>query len=142
MDRWLVKFLDETLEDRTDIPDTLPDSVRMSVLSVPLPGILAEKLPSPSPAPQTSPLPPYCFVTYTDSQWRLRGGWGARDTCTVRQCHGGGAACQVELFNRDLIPLQAVRAVGQLNAEGRLVAVWTVREHGYDGRKQEAKGET
>lgn len=138
MSKWLAKFLDETLEDRTDIPDTLPDSARMSVLSVPLSGILAEKLPSLPPAPAAPPLPPYCFVTYIDSQWRLRGGWDERNACTVRQCHGGGAACQVELSNGDFIPLQAVRAVGQLNAEGRLVAAWEVRDHGYNGRKQEA----
>ena len=138
MNRWLAKFLDEGLEDRTDITDTKHDSAIMSVLSVPLSGILVEKLPSLPPAPAAPPLPPYCFVTYIDSQWQLRGGWDERNACTVRQCHGDGAACQVELTNGDLIPLRAVRAVGQLNAEGRLVAAWVVQDHGYDGRKQEA----
>ena len=133
MNRWLAKFLDEGLEDRTDITDTKHHSALMSVLSVPLSGILAEELPSPPPAPPAPPLPLYCFVTYIDSSGRLCGGWDERNACTVRQCHGSGAACQVELSNRDFIPLQAVRAVGQLNAEGRLVAVWTVRDHGYDG---------
>lgn len=83
--------------------------------------------------PSTSPLPPYCFVTYIDTQGRLRGGWDERATCTVKQSHGVGANCQVELANGVRIPLRAVRAVGHLNAAGRLVGAWTVREHGYDG---------
>lgn len=132
MGKWLTKFLDETPEDQTDIPDTLGDSGRMSALSVPLPATQARNF-HPFIAPSASPLPAYCFVAYTDTQGRLRGGWDERSTCTVIQCHGVGARCQVELSNGDRIPLRAVRSVGQLNAEGSLVSAWTVREHGYDG---------
>lgn len=49
------------------------------------------------------------------------------------QYHGVGADSPVELSNGSLISLQAVRAVGKLNAEGRLIGAWAVREHGYDG---------
>ncbi len=87
------------------------------------------------PDPPASPLPPYSYVTYTDHQGRLRGGWEERATCTVRQCHGVGASCRVELSNGDMIPLQAVRAVGLLNAEGRFIRAWEVRRHGLDGMK-------
>lgn len=137
MNNWLTKFLDETREDRTDIPDTLPDFGRTSVLSVPLSDILAEKLPAPSVAtPATPVLSTRCFVTYLDSTGRLCGGWDERSACMVRQCHGLGSACQVELSSGVMISLRAVRAVGQLNDEGRLLAAWTVREHGYDGIAQ------
>lgn len=88
-----------------------------------------------APDPPPSPLPLPCFVTFTDSQGRLRGGWEERATCMVKQCHGVGAHCQAELVNGDKIPLRAVRAVGQLNAEGRLIGAWSVRDHGYDGQK-------
>lgn len=87
------------------------------------------------PDPPASPLPPYSYVTYTDHQGRLRGGWEERATCTVRQCHGVGASCRVELSNGDMISLQAVRAVGQLNAEGRFIRAWEVRRHGLDGMR-------
>lgn len=85
------------------------------------------------PDPPASPLPLHCFVTYTDSQGRLCGGWDERNACTVKQCHGVGPDCRVELAKGGMIPLRAVRAVGSLNAEGRLIAAWSVREHGYDG---------
>lgn len=133
MDKWLAKFLDDSLEDRTDIPDTLPNSVSMSVLSVPVSGIPAKKIFSPTVDSPASPLPAHCFVTYSDTQGRLCGGWDERNACTVKQCHGVGADCQIRLSDGHTIPLRAVRAVGQLNTEGRLIAVWTVREHGYDG---------
>lgn len=76
--------------------------------------------------PPSSPLPLPCFVTFSDSHGRVRGGWDERATCAVRQCHGIGAGCQVELANGDRIPLRAVRAIGELNADGRLVSAWSV----------------
>lgn len=133
MNRWLTKFLDETLEDQTDITDTKPGSAQMSGLSVPLSGILAEKIPSPPVAQPAPVLPARSFVTYLDSTGRLCGGWEEWNTCTVRHCLGVGDDCQVELSSGGMISLRAVRAVGQLNAEGRQMAAWTVREHGYDG---------
>lgn len=132
MGKWLTRFLDETPEDQTDIPDTLADSGRISALSVPLPATQTRDF-HPWIAPSASPLPAYCFVAYADSTGKLRGGWEERSSCTVKQCHGLGAACQVELSNGDMIPLRAVRSVGQLNSEGRLVSAWTVKDHGYDG---------
>jgi hypothetical protein len=80
-----------------------------------------------------SPLPSHCFVTYTDSQGRLRGGWDEQATSTVRGCHGMGQGCEVELSDGRRIPLRSIRAVGQTNENGRLMAAWTVRVHGYDG---------
>lgn len=107
------------------------------VLPGPAPSIQPENSSSPVDAPP-SPLPPHCFATYTDSTGRLRGGWDERTACTVKQCLGVGADCKVELSNGATIPLRAIRAVGQLSAEGRLIAAWTVREHGYNGDNGEA----
>lgn len=132
MGKWLAQFLDEIPGNQTDKTDILPDSGSVSGMSVPLSAIPAEKSSSLG-APPASPLPAYCFVAYTDSLGKLRGGWEERPASTVKQCHGVGAACQVELSNGNKIPLQAVRAVGQLNAEGRLIGAWSVRDHGYDG---------
>jgi hypothetical protein len=83
-----------------------------------------------------SPLPTYCFVTYTDCHGRLCGGGDERATSTVKGCHGTGQGCEVELSDGRRIPLRSIRAVCQTNEDGRLVAAWTVREHGYDCRTE------
>ncbi len=117
-----------------DLPERKEDSVSLSE-SVSIAGVVAQV--PPRPDLPSFPLLPHCFVTYTDSQGRLRGGWDERATSTVKQCHRVGADYKVELINGSRIPLWAVRAVGQLNVEGRIIAAWTVREHGYDRRKKE-----
>src|SRR5262245_27729017 len=78
--------------------------------------------------PPTPPLQPGWVVTYTDQRGRLCGGWDERAHSTVKQCHGTGQGCQVELSDGRRISLRAVCAVGQTNADGRLIAAWTVRE--------------
>ena len=82
---------------------------------------------------EPSPLPRHCFVTYIDGHGRLLGGWDERATSTVKRCHGTGQSCQVELSDGRRIPLRSIRAVGQTNEDGRLLAAWTVRECGLDG---------
>ncbi|MEQ1679274.1 MAG: hypothetical protein ABL950_01510 [Nitrospira sp.] len=42
MDKWLAKFLDETLEDRTDKTDIVPKSGSVSGMSGPISGIPPE----------------------------------------------------------------------------------------------------
>jgi hypothetical protein len=130
MGKWLDKFLDATQESEAPIPHTLPDIGTVWALSVPPSSNLSEKLPHQDAPP---PLPRHCFVTYIDRYGRLHGGWDERATSTVKQCHGTGQACQVELSGGQLIPLRAIRAVGQTNPEGRLIAAWSVRGCGYDG---------
>lgn len=88
----------------------------------------ATSLAAESPA---SPLPRHCFVTYTDRLGRLCGGWEERATSTVKRCHGTGQSCEVELSDGRRIPLRSIRAVGQTNEEGRLLAAWTVRDCGF-----------
>jgi hypothetical protein len=85
--------------------------------------------------PPASPLPHHCFVTYIDARGALCGGWDERGTSRVTQCHGTGGNCQVELSDGRRIPLRSIRAVGQTDAAGNLLAAWTVREHGYDGNR-------
>ena len=117
-----------------DLPERKKDSVSLSE-SVSIAGVVAQD--PPRPDLPSFPLLPHCFVTYTDSQGRLRGGWDERATSTVKQCHRVGANCEVELAHGGRIPIRAVRGVGKLSAEGCLIGAWSVREHGYDGRKQE-----
>jgi hypothetical protein len=134
MDKWLAKFLDDTLEDRPDKPDILPQTVSVSGMSGPFPKSLAEITTHQTAPPSTPPLQTGWIVTYFDRHGRLCGGWEERETSTVKQCHGTGQGCQVELSSGQRIPIRAIRAVGQTNEQGRLLAAWTVREHGLDGK--------
>lgn len=128
MGKWLSQFVTEHQGSLPDIPDTVD-----SVSGVSVPETQEATKTSPGAPPPVPPLPARCFVTWHDSNGKLCGGWDDRDTSIVKRCHGTGATSQVELSNGKTIPLRSVRAVGQLNAEGRLIAAWTVRAHGYEG---------
>jgi hypothetical protein len=141
MGKWLAKFLGDTHEKEPHIPHTLPDSATVWGLSVPLSGTLPGIRLSQVVEPPASPLPTYCFVTYTDRQGRLCGGWDERATSTVKRCHGTGQGCEVELNDGRRIPLRSIRAVGQTNQEGWLVAAWSVREQGFDGKRTKPNGD-
>ncbi|HWF60655.1 MAG TPA: hypothetical protein VN666_10170 [Nitrospira sp.] len=73
------------------------------------------------------------FVTYTDPQGRLAGGWDERRHSTVTTCTWDGRTWTVRLSDNRSIPLCTVRGVGKLNAAGQLIAAWTTRDHGYSG---------
>jgi hypothetical protein len=86
-----------------------------------------------STASPTAPLQAGWFVTYTDSQGHLCGGWDDRQRATVSFCVWRNRGWSVHLSNGQAIPLIAVRCVGQMNEDGELKAAWSVRQHGYDG---------
>ena len=82
--------------------------------------------PTPLSAP---PLQPGCLVTYRDEDWRLCGGADERDAGTVLECCHG----IVLLTNGQRVPLHRILAVAKTDEHGRILAAWTVREHGHDG---------
>ena len=82
------------------------------------------------------PLPPILpgwLVTYRDRQGKLCGGSEDRAQGTVKECRWEGGQWTLCLSNGEQMPLWNIKAVGQTDGTGRLVAAWTVREHGYDG---------
>jgi len=97
--------------------------------------IMAE--PSP-PARQATPEPPLkagWSVAYKDRQGRLRGGSDEREAGTVAACERTGSSWLVTLTNGDRLPLAKIVGVVRTDAQGRIVAAWTTREHGFDGER-------
>ncbi len=84
------------------------------------------------------PILPGWLVTYQDKEGRLSGGAEDRGHGTVQECRWDAGHWTVHLTNGQQVPLWVIRAVGQTDTDGRLLAAWEVRRHGYDGRKQEA----
>ena len=76
---------------------------------------------------------PGWLVVYRDQRGTLRGGVDEREHGTVKECQWQGTGWLVVLISGESLPLSIIRAVGQTNGEGRLVAAWTVREHGLNG---------
>ena len=80
-----------------------------------------------------SPLQPGWLVAYRDREGRLCGGADDREHGTVQTCTWDGATWTVTLTDGQTLPLRAILSVGETDTEGRVVAAWTVRPHGYDG---------
>ena len=85
---------------------------------------------TPRPIP---PIRPGWLVAYRDRQWVLCGGCDDRQHGTVQECQWGGGSWTVHLTDGQRLPLTRMCSVGKTDCEGKLVAAWTVREHGYDG---------
>jgi hypothetical protein len=124
------------LEDKIE---RFSSSIEESTLPSPL-GAIPAKCAKPStpilPLTDTpvSPLRTGWLIVYRDEVWRLRGGNDERAAGTVRECCWNPyAGWTVVLTNGDRVPLRAVRAVSKTDTRGRILAAWTVREHGYDG---------
>lgn len=84
----------------------------------------------------SSPEPPIqagWLVVYRDRNGNLCGGCDDRTHGTVKVCRWIEQGWVVMLTDGQQLPLTAIRSVGSINAEGKLYAAWTVREHGYDG---------
>lgn len=81
----------------------------------------------------TPPLQPGWFVAYRNQGGTLCGGCDERDAGTVQECQWDGRAWMAVLTNGDTLALSRIVSVGKTDAEGRVVAAWTVRQHGYDG---------
>ena len=57
------------------------------------------------------------------------------DNGTVHECQWDGMAWTVPLTDGQRLPLTRIRSVGKTDGEGKVVAAWSVRKHGYDGMK-------
>lgn len=112
-----------------------PSETRVETLF--LPGATAPTIRKDSPGPSevkpTPPVLPGWLVTYRDSAGRLCGGAEDREHGTVQECRWEGGQWTLYLTDGQEMPLSFIRAVGQTDVNGRLIAAWTVREHGYDG---------
>jgi len=123
MGKWLSNFLAEYQDSLPDIPDSLSN---VSGLSGPDTRELVEIAP-------VSPLQPGWLVVYQNRGLALCGGFDDREHGTVEACQWDGQTWTVKLTDGQHLSLIAIRSVGQTDSTGRLVAAWTVREHGYDG---------
>jgi len=84
--------------------------------------------------PVEPPLQPGWIVAYRDWENGLCGGWEAADKGVVSSCQWDGHGWMVTVVSGERFPLRAVVSVGKV-VDGRLVAAWTTREHGYDGER-------
>ncbi|MDK2743478.1 MAG: hypothetical protein NDI90_11230 [Nitrospira sp. BO4] len=114
-----------------------PSEARVETLFIPGGAPLPNRVGSCESTPQP-PLQPGWLVTYQDKAGNLCGGPEDREHGTVQECLWDAGRWLVCLADGERVPLSFIRAVGQTDLKGRLCAAWTVREHGYDGRKQEA----
>lgn len=81
------------------------------------------------------PLQPGWLVAYRDRQGVLCGGCDDRAHGTVQACQWDEKGWTVHLTDGQRLPLSMIRSIGQTDEAGHLMAAWTVREHGLDGRK-------
>ncbi|MGQ0557485.1 MAG: hypothetical protein ACT4PN_16250 [Nitrospiraceae bacterium] len=84
------------------------------------------------------PLLPGWLIAHRDQRGRLRGGCDEREVGTVNGCEWTGSSWIVTLPNGDRLPLSKIVSVARTDAQGQVVAAWTVREHGYDGERGES----
>jgi hypothetical protein len=82
-----------------------------------------------------APILPGWLVTYRDKTGNLSGGAEDRGHGTVQACRWEGALWSVYLTDGQRVPLSHVVGVAKTDATGRILVVWTVRRHGYDGEK-------
>jgi|CXWL01.1.fsa_nt_gi hypothetical protein len=132
MGKWLAKFSAYIPESRTDKADTVGEMGTMSGMSVRVIGVSAKITPS----DENPPLQPGWLVVYRDRQGVLCGGCDDRQRGTVDDCQWEEKGWTVHLMDGQRLPLSIIRSVGQTDDVGRIVAAWTVREHGYDGRRE------
>ncbi len=79
------------------------------------------------------PLRPGWLIAYRDRQGLLHGGCDDRNHGTVHECHWTGTTWMIALTNGESLPLGRIVSVGKTDAMGKVVAAWTVKQHGYDG---------
>ncbi len=84
-------------------------------------------------AAPTPPLQPGWLVAYQNRAGVLCGGCDDRQHGTVQECRWTGNGWTVELTDGQRLPLSIIRSVGRTDDVGKIVAAWTVREHGFDG---------
>lgn len=82
------------------------------------------------PAP---PILPGWLISYRDTNGSLRGGVDDRAHGTVQGCLWTGRTWTLVLTDQEQLPLSKILSVGKIDAAGRVLAAWTVRDHGLDG---------
>lgn len=135
MGKWLEKFSAVRPETRTDKADRVAVLPSVSALSGPDGAGSTPQTLFPAAHEPTPPLAPGWLVVYRNRQGGLCGGCEDRPHGTVQASHWRGGAWTVHLTDGQRLPLGTIRAVGKTDGEGRLLAAWTVREHGYDGMR-------
>jgi hypothetical protein len=80
-----------------------------------------------------APILPGWVLAYRDRQGVLRGGCDDRAHGTVQECRWDSTGWTVYLTDGQQVSLSLIQAVGKTDNTGRLIAAWTVKEHGYDG---------
>ena len=80
-----------------------------------------------------APILPGWLVTYRDYAGRLSGGAEDRAHGTVQTCRWDEGRWTVCLSDGQRVPLSVIRAVAKTDKEGRILAAWDVKRHGYDG---------
>jgi hypothetical protein len=123
-----------------DSPQNSKQQKTSPISSEPILAATTKELPPSTPAEvgQTThePLPPLSpgwLVAYRDLAGRLCGGCDDRERGTVACCEWDGWTWRIALTNGDALPIRQVVSVGKTDGEGRLVAAWSTREHGFDG---------
>ena len=97
--------------------------------------VVVTHCPSPVTTPQPIPqIRPGWLVAYRDQQGVLCGGCDDRQRGTVRECQWRMGIWTVRLTDGQQLLLANIRSVGQTDGEGKIIAAWIVREHGYDGK--------
>lgn len=81
------------------------------------------------------PLQPGWLVVYRDQRGALCGGCDDRQHGTVDACRMDRNGWTLSLTDGQEMPLSVIRSVGQTDEAGQIIAVWTTREHGYDGER-------
>jgi hypothetical protein len=93
----------------------------------PYPTVLLWRCPHP-------PILPGWLVAYRGPDSRLRGGsLEPEHGRVVETRYTPGIGWSFVLADGTALAVSAVVSVGRTDKEGRLIAAWTVREHGYDG---------
>ncbi|BCA55312.1 hypothetical protein W02_24520 [Nitrospira sp. KM1] len=126
MGNWLTQFLAEHQDSLPDIPDIVSSVSGLS-------GPDLEESPEISAPEIVAPLRPGWLVAYRDRTGKLRGGFEERAAGTIQECRWEGNGWVVDLTNGESLPASIIQAVGRVNAEGRIIAAWSVRHHGLDG---------
>lgn len=83
----------------------------------------------------TPPLQLGWLVTYRDRRGILCGGPDDLQRGTVAGMHYGTSGWTVSVADGTRFPLSVVRSVTKTDAHGKVLAGWTVREHGADGMR-------
>lgn len=90
--------------------------------------ILTEPTPQGRQASPEPPLQAGWTISYRDQRNRLQDG-------TVSRCDRTEGTWTVLLTNGTAIPLRWVTSVKKVDAEGKVIAAWDTRAHGYDGER-------